>query len=64
MGTNYSCSFLRNSDEVSLGHHDITIQALLNNTVYGEITERFFVFQSTHMFHLFDYVFVSILLCF
>ena len=43
--TTYICSFLLpDSSGVSLGYHNITIQVLLDETVYGEITERFFVF--------------------
>ena len=45
VGTNYSCS-IRFSESVGVGYHDITIQALRDEIVYGEITERFFVFRS------------------
>ena len=46
--TNYSCSFiLPEGSGVSLGYHNITIQALRDEIVYGEIIERFFVFRST-----------------
>ena len=48
MNTNYSCSFiLSESSGVSLGYHNITIQALRDEIVYGEIAERFFVLRST-----------------
>ena len=45
VGTNYSCS-IRLSESVGVGYHDITIQALRDEIVYGEITEIFFVFRS------------------
>lgn len=50
MDTTYSCSFLLHNNSVSLGYHTITIQALLNEIVYGEITERIFVFRRMCIF--------------
>lgn len=48
VNTNYGCSFiLSESSGVSVGYHNITIQALRDEIIYGEITERFFVFIST-----------------
>ena len=51
VGANYSCS-IRLSESVGVGYHDITIQALRDEIVYGKITERFFVFRSTYVFYL------------
>ena len=51
MDNNYSCSFLLpEGSGVSLGYHSITIQTLLNEVVYGEITERFLVFRRMYAF--------------
>ena len=51
MGNNYSCSFLLpEGSGVSLGYHSITIQTLLGEVVYGEITERFLVFRRMYAF--------------
>ena len=45
MDTTYRCSFLLHDGNVPLGYHNVTIQALLNEIVYGEITEKIFVFR-------------------
>ena len=42
----HCCSFsLPEGSNISLGYHYITIQTLLDEVVYGETTERFFVFK-------------------
>lgn len=53
VNNNYSCSFLLEGSGVSLGYHSITIQTLLGGIVYGEITERFFVFRRMYALILF-----------
>ena len=53
MDTTYSCSFLLNNNSVSSGYHTITIQALLNEIVYGEIMQRIFVFRRMCIFACF-----------
>ena len=58
MDATYSCNFLLHNNSVSLGYHNITIQALLNEIVYGEITERIFVFRRMCIFCILVYVFM------
>ena len=57
MDTNHSCSFiLSDSSGVSLDYHNITIQALLDEIVHGEITERFFIFRSMWFVYILMYL--------
>ena len=57
--TNYSCSFILSG--VSSGYHIITIQALLDEIVYGEIIERFFVFTSMWFIYVLVHTFFALL---